>query len=1084
MTPLTLHLHGTPRVVAADGRETVLERRAAALCALAVLEGGVARERAAAWLWPDSPDPRRNLRQQLLRFRQQFGAPLLDGDARLVLAAGVRRADETGPLLQGLAFDDTAELAEWVESQRRAADARHTQARQAAIAAAEAAGDLDAALAAAEALAAADPASEAAERECLRLHFLRGEAAAGLVRFERLRERLAGAYGTTPAPATLALAESLRRIGRDTAPAVRTTAGLPVTLRRPPLLAGREHEHAAVQRAWAEGCVALVEGEAGLGKSRLLAEFTGSAGTLAAAGRPGDAGAPYATLARLLGPLLRAPAAGLEPAARQALDCLDPMAPAGTAPLRPGALAAAVDALLQVHRIDTVALDDLHFADAATLELVAGLAAAPEPPRRWLLAQRPAEAPPAAQALHDALAELRRLVRVPLAPLAESAAAALVDALGIPGLAGAALAPALVRHTGGNPLYLLETLKQGLQDGSLARGELPRPAGVGALIERRLQRLGEPALALARVAAIAGIDFRLELAEAALGQTAVQLASAWQELQDAQVLRDEAFAHDLVADAARRSVPPVIARRVHGQCAAWLHAHGGEPARVAEHWWQAGEPVRAGDAFRAAALRAERSARLEEQAALYTRAVQAYEAAGDLGARFDAACLRLRVLTFVSMGDAALAEAQALEALAVDEAQWLRARRERVGLLAECSRSQEAVDLGTEAMAVAERRGDRVLQVQLACHMASALCRLGRAGEALSLLRPLRAWVQEQPDPLMVMLWHGDWAATLGLAGRLQDAVAAYDTAIAAARRADLPDSEARLLLNCAVTLRQSGRLDRALATGRRGRALSAEDTQDVTHQLIAALVVARDEAETAHYDSALAALEAIEPRFVAVGTPFWIQACRMVLAQLWLHLGQPARAMPLLRQDLDDVADWLRADRRLLQHELALMLHQHPGPAGPAEALALVAADSARAPAMQVRALRGLPPDEVLARATPLQAQLRAQDRGGALMALLVHVAQAALARGDAPAAAGAADALLALFDDGCAPDAMYRGEAWLAAHRAFAAAGRAADAARALDDGLRWVRGHALPHVPAAFVDSFLHRNPANAALLAAAR
>ena len=93
-----------------------------------------------------------------------------------------------------------------------------------------------------------------------------------------------------------------------------------------------------------------------------------------------------------------------------------------------------------------------------------------------------------------------------------------------------ALAGPLLRHTGGNPLFVLETLKQGLTDGSLARGELPRPLSVGALIERRLQRLSEPALTLARVAAIAGVDFSIELAEAAIGVRAVQLASAWAEL--------------------------------------------------------------------------------------------------------------------------------------------------------------------------------------------------------------------------------------------------------------------------------------------------------------------------------------------------------------------------------------------------------------------------------------------------------------------------------------------------------------------------------------------------------------------------
>jgi ATP/maltotriose-dependent transcriptional regulator MalT len=184
--------------------------------------------------------------------------------------------------------------------------------------------------------------------------------------------------------------------------------------------------------------------------------------------------------------------------------------------------------------------------------------------------------------------------------------------------------------------------------------------------------------------------------------------------------------------------------------------------------------------------------------------------------------------------------------------------------------------------------------VRLACHVASALCRLGRAAEALALLRPLRAWVGEQPDDELNMLWHGDWAATLGHLGRLSEAVAAYDAARAAARRTGRADAEGRLMMNAAVTLRQGGQLDRALALSREGRALSDGDPSDASHQRIASLVVARDEAETGCFGPALAALEATLPGFEASGAVFWAQACRLVLVPLWLSLGQPARAVPL----------------------------------------------------------------------------------------------------------------------------------------------------------------------------------------------
>ncbi len=1080
---LTLHLHRTARIVMADGRELVLERRAAALCALAALEPGFPRERAAAWLWPDSVDPRRNLRQQLLRFRQQCGRAVLEGEALLSLAGGVVLAPGRGPLLQGLDFSDSAELGAWADARRSAAALARRQALRDAIAAGEASGDLDASLAAAVQGAEDEPDDEAATRELMRLHYLRGETAAGIAAFERLRARLAAEYGSEPASTTRELAETLRRSAPSTPVSGATGAALPVTLRRPPRLAGREAEQAAIGQAWDEGRAVLIEGEAGLGKSRLLAEQVAGTRALMAAGRPGDAGAPYATLARWLAPLLREPAPALDDATNAALAHIRPGAAPIAAPLKPCALQTAVDALLRGAGIGTLVLDDLHFADAATLELAAGLAATAEPPRRWLFATRPAEAPAAVQALRDALTELQRLAVVPLSPLSEGAAAALVDALGIPGLDGPAIAPALVRHTGGNPLYLLETLKQGLQDGSLARGTLPRPAAVGTLIERQLQRLSEPAMALARVAAISGIDFSIELAEAAIGQSAVQLAAAWHELQEAQVLRDESFAHDLVADAALRSVPPAVARRIHAQCAHWLAAQGAKPARVARHWRAGGEPARAGASFTAAARHAEQASRLQEAAALHAEAAQAFAEAGLAAESFAARCERARTLVHADFGDLALAELRGLVAEAADDGQRLGAQRQLVSLLTERGDTREAVEVGHALLALARQRDDRESQVRTACHMATALGRLGRSEEALALLRPLRSWVDHQDDATLRMLWHGDWAASLGNLGRLQEAIASYEVARAAARQAGLPDAESRLMLNAAVALRQSGRFDQALRLAYEGQALSSADGLDATHRGIARLVIARDECETGCYDNALAALEDLLQQFGAARAAFWSQATRMVLATLWLRLAQPARAMPLLRDDEPGVPPWLRADRQLLRLDLATQLEQPRPPDALAAALALAAEDPQRGPWLRVRALAHQAPEEALHAARALAIELDRTEREGVRMALDVHKTRAALDAGRIGEAGDTAACLLSRFDDGIAPDGVYRADACWVAARALRAAGRDAAAEHALARGVQWIRSQALPHVPPAFIDSFLHRHPVNRALMAMA-
>src|SRR5512140_2319011 len=110
---VTLRLLGDPALVSADGSIKALERRAAGLLALVALEPGVTRARAAALLWPDSDDARRALRQQISRFRKNYGAELVRGDDALFIADGVAvdaLGSAGGSLLGDLSFDDCEEF--------------------------------------------------------------------------------------------------------------------------------------------------------------------------------------------------------------------------------------------------------------------------------------------------------------------------------------------------------------------------------------------------------------------------------------------------------------------------------------------------------------------------------------------------------------------------------------------------------------------------------------------------------------------------------------------------------------------------------------------------------------------------------------------------------------------------------------------------------------------------------------------------------------------------------------------------------------------------------------------------------------
>jgi len=728
-----VRLLGDPALLGSDGRVRALERRSAGLLALVALEPGVTRARAAALLWPESDDPRQALRQQIARFRRSLGIALVDGEDALFIAEGVAvdalDADTppgaaTGALLGRLGFEDCPEFALWLESRRRQHLGRSTAGLAQQLAQAEAEGDLDAALGLAERLLHADSDSEAHHRTLMRVHYLRGDIAKAQGVYDRLARHLEVRFGARPAAETEALARALRSALAPARPAV-AAAPVPVTVLRPPHMIGRQRELSALRAALARQRVALLLGEPGLGKSRLLAEWaTDQPRCARAAGRPGDAGVPYATLVRLLRSVFathpEVVAAG-DPRRHALARLLPELAPA--LPL-PGdgqrvLLHGAVEAALAGAGLDAIVIDDLHFADDASCEMLQALVDADAlAGLHWLLAQRPGEGSTAAARLRDTLEEAGRLDAITLAPLQAGEMAELIDSLGLPELDGAALAPVLVRHTGGNPLYALETLKHGLatglpRDGAPTLRRLPLPDSVGALIERRLRQLPERALSLARVAAVAGVDFGIALAEDVTGVRAVELASAWAELEAAQVLREQAFAHDLVHDAVLRSIPAPIARHLHGAVAAFLERSGGVAARVAAHWLAAGRDAEAVTALERAAAQALAAGREAESGRFLREAAGACERLGEADRAFDLLFRAADALSLaVSIDDFEPLAAELLSRARTD-AQQAAALLAQVHVLLTRDQYEAARAPADRALAAARRAQRRDLEAEL-----------------------------------------------------------------------------------------------------------------------------------------------------------------------------------------------------------------------------------------------------------------------------------------------------------------------------------------------------------------------------------
>ncbi|GBF06284.1 AfsR/DnrI/RedD family transcriptional regulator [Deinococcus aerius] len=666
-----VHLRGP------GGLEQRPERKLAACLAYLALEGATGRGRLVGLLWPDSPEhtARNNLSQMLRKLRLFAGTDLITGGDLLELSRGVEvdaarvrdhfargRTAELlatgGELLAGLRYDDCPDLDDWVSTERERLTEWRGLALRAEITRLEGTGEYAAALVQARALLDLDPVSEEAWRHVMRLHYLAGDRPAALRAYQRCKDVLWREFQAEPLPETAQLA---REIDRGTVPALAPArvAALPLAVLRPPHLIGREEEWARLDEAWERGQMIYVEGDPGVGKTRLITDFAASKGAfIEFRGRPGDIHQPFTSSARNYRMLVeRLPGLQIEPWVRQELGRVLPeYAPPGPPPEPLGSGAdvlryrqAMMRLCLQAYAgIATVVADDLHFYDHPStrdgLYFFANMFAAGRDPEnpfpRVIGAYRTGELRPEVARDTEDLVRQGVAIHIRLRPLGEDLLNALMDDLGVPG--NPALRQRLAGYSGGNPLFLLEIVKHLIESGTFARGdlsgvELPITARVGEVISRRLSRLSAPALQAARAAAVLQSDFDVELVAEMLGAPLLDTAAAWEELEAAGVVRGHGFWHDLVYEAVSAGIPASVRTLLHRAAARTLERAGGHVARVARHWQEGGKPDQAAPAFLRAAREAQDHYQLTEAAGFYAQAGAAFEA---LGRKEEAAAAR------------------------------------------------------------------------------------------------------------------------------------------------------------------------------------------------------------------------------------------------------------------------------------------------------------------------------------------------------------------------------------------------------------------------------------------------------------
>lgn len=356
-------------------------------------------------------------------------------------------------------------------------------------------------------------------------------------------------------------------------------------------LVGRDHAVGTLRErvdALAQGCggVVVVTGEAGIGKTRLMsvaAEWASAAGAQIHWGRCHEADVspaywPWVPVVRGL--------AGPQPV-REVAALLSPQPVHATGDAHSAALRTydAVTTLLRnasCERPLVVVLEDLHWADTASLQLLA-YAAESAPGTSLLLVATvrvPEVAPPALRACLAALARAGAS-RVHLVGLATDEVGTLVSSL-----AGRVvdddLAEVVAQRTDGNPFFVIELVRLLEAEERLSPDgarEVAVPHGIEDVLRLRLARLTDEVRLLLAVASVCGREFDLDLVSTVAERDHDTVMELLDEAVEARVVEEDQragryrFAHALVRETLYAGLSRTRRGRLHARCGDALESH-------------------------------------------------------------------------------------------------------------------------------------------------------------------------------------------------------------------------------------------------------------------------------------------------------------------------------------------------------------------------------------------------------------------------------------------------------------------------------------------------------------------------------
>ncbi len=842
----------------------------------------------------------------------------VDGGACASCTDALRSAADLyrGEFMLGFGLRDSAEFDEWMMVQAEALRRESSAVLERLVGQLTQAGQLEAAMLYAKRQVTLDPLHEPAHRRLMQLYAWNNRRADAIHQYRDCVATLHRELGVRPLDETSALYQAIveDKIPRppytapstDTREPVSSSAVTPHPPTAPPMV-GRDDALRALLSAYAEidggGRLLAITGEAGIGKSRLISAVKdrlagGGAVTLTVRCHPGDRLLAYAPVAQALRDAAarpdadewlggvaghwRAEAGRLVPAI-VAADSGVPAEPLTS----PGAQARFVEGVWQVlgaaldgEQPGVLAVDDLQWADAATLQLLryvitrlrgrkfalvcAWRSDEIDTDRPWIEA--------VSEAVDAGLATLVTLQRLDVADIARLLRAE-------HGGDAASLAERVHREAEGLPLAVVAYLEH--LDEPSAAADWPLPRGLGQLFRTRLARLDQTARQVVTAAAAIGRSFDYDTVMAASGRTEAETVSALETLTARAMVRELQaptgeplydFSHDKLRSVVYEEASLARRRLLHGRIADALQSRSrdAEPpfalaGRIAYHEQRAGRDARAAEMYaqageRARALYANGEAvdHLRRALALgHPDTVRLHEAVGDLETRVGdyAAALasfstaaaavphgspQLATLehkiaqVHLRTGDPVAARARldaALTALGDADNPGQRARiaadrslaAERTGLVDEAElEAQRALDL-------AERAADRRALAQ-ARNILGLLAR--HSGQLVEAERQLQYSVDlaaqmGEPDTQITAL--NNLALVLGDAQRYDHALEHASTAATLCARIGDRHREAALHNNIADLLHAAGREDEAMRHLTRAVTLFAEVGEQAT---------------------------------------------------------------------------------------------------------------------------------------------------------------------------------------------------------------------------------------------------------------